>query len=120
MQRLEIYGFCSGAKRGYFYESVGGVYYTLDWPHSRSSGGSSSSSNHEEMAPNVNNHDDSGTHSMPHQEIAKDSSPVTNIKSNGTKSKLTKIYKSPILDKKIDMGACINHVDRILTPPPQI
>ena len=35
--------------RGYFYESVGGVYYTLEWPLKSSP--PSSSSNHEEFLP---------------------------------------------------------------------
>ena len=36
-------------KRGYFYESVGGVYYTLEWPLKSSP--PSSSSNHEDLLP---------------------------------------------------------------------
>ncbi len=59
-------------KRGYFYESVGGVYYTLDWPLKSSP---SSSSNHEDlfkglMMPVAELAEDSGRHSMHQQEIA--------------------------------------------------
>ena len=36
-------------RRGYFYESVGGVYYTLEWPLKSSP--PSSSSNHEDLLP---------------------------------------------------------------------
>ena len=59
----------------------------LEWP--LRSSGSSSSSNHEELAPNVNNQDgDSGTHSMPHQEMTKDvSTTANNEPPNSKKSK---------------------------------
>lgn len=53
-------------RRGYFYESVGGVYYTSEWPLRSSSGDVIEA---EMTVPNVLCDADSGTHSMPHLEI---------------------------------------------------
>lgn len=74
-------------KRGYFYESVGGVYYTLDWPLKSSP---SSSSNHEDFLKGLQQTveagggEDSGRHSMHQQEIA------VNQKSDGENCKSSK------------------------------
>ena len=47
--RPAVKGQQPGDRRGYFYESVGGVYYTLEWPLKSSP--PSSSSNHEDLLP---------------------------------------------------------------------
>jgi hypothetical protein len=74
----------ASTRRGYFYESVGGVFYTLEWPlRSETTEASSSNQHHaKEMAPNVND-PDSGTHSMQHQEIAASDNNSETVVKNG-------------------------------------
>ncbi len=96
-------------KRGYFYESVGGVYYTLDWPL-RSNSSLCHELVFEDQEVFVRSQDaDSGQHSMNQQDQAnnlKDSSKFFKVKIQSME------FESAIVTLKFTAFTCITFGSR--------